>query len=306
MPKPRPVGYIVGGAMNKWPAAQVLDTLKSVGVESIDWGQPHFDPLVDPASKLVELVKMTQAAGLMVDQLSMPQDFVSLDEEAWESAVHCTELAIDACAEAGVASVGVVTGPLLWKSNAMRVGIHIDERAAWERVLTAFDRLAGRAAERQVMLGVEPVWGTLVRSAYRIEHLFAQLKRPALGLTLDPSHLVLTKDDTASFMRSWRYPLVNVHIKDAFGSDGMHGKDFLFTLPGEGGVDWAEFFGALNDIGYSGPLTVENEAYRLVAQSMNGDATEAARLSMALSRALIERFDKGVQTIAAQNGQEAA
>jgi sugar phosphate isomerase/epimerase len=291
MTKRRPLGYIVWGSMNQWAPEDVLNTLAGAGVQSIDWGQAHFDPLTDPASKLVDLVATTAAAGMTVGQLSMPQDFVVTDDEAWSTAVRRTELAIDACAEAGIASVGVVTGPLLWNATAMRIGVKIDERTAWDRVLTALGRLADRAAERNIMIGVEPVWGTLVRSAYRIEHLFVQLDRPALGLTLDPSHLVLTNDDTPSFIRRWAHPIVHVHIKDAFGSDGMHGKDFLFTLPGEGGVDWAGFFEALNEVGYSGPLTIENEASKLIAQSLDGDAGEGARLSISLGRSLIERFD---------------
>ena len=288
----RPVGYIVVGDMNRWPPATVLEVLKQVGAESVDWGIPHFDPLDQDPGDLVALVELSQAHGLGVGQLSVPQDFVVTDPEQWEVAVRRSERAIDACARAGIASFDFVTGPLLWSKTALRVGTHIDEATAWERVFTALARILARAESEGVIVSVEPVWGTLARSAYRMDYLLTQLDHPSLGVTVDPSHFVMTGDDTPAFIRRWGHIIAHVHIKDAFGSDGMHFEDFLFTLPGEGSVDWQGFFDALNETGYRGPMNVEFEADRLLAQAMSGDAAEAARLSLSLSRALIAKFDR--------------
>ena len=292
----RPVGYIVVGDMNKWPPATVLEALKQAGAESVDWGIPHFDPLTQDPSDLVALVELSQAHGLGVGQLSVPQDFVTTDPDEWETAVRRSELAIDACARAGISSFDFVTGPLLWRKTALRIGTDIDEATAWERVFTALERLLERAESEGVIVSVEPVWGTLARSAYRMDYLLTQLDHPSLGLTLDPSHFVMTHDDTPAFIRRWGHIIVHVHIKDAFGTDGMQFQDFLFTLPGEGSVDWQGFFDALNETGYQGPMNVEFEADRLLAQAMGGDPAEAARLSLSLTRALIQKFDRSAST----------
>jgi sugar phosphate isomerase/epimerase len=54
---------------------------------------------------------------------------------------------------------------------------------------------------------------------------------------------------------------------------------FLFPMLGEGRVDWRAFFGALDEIGYSGYCSVEFESFDYYRQVLKGSPEEAARVS---------------------------
>jgi sugar phosphate isomerase/epimerase len=60
----------------------------------------------------------------------------------------------------------------------------------------------------------------------------------------------------------------------------MQGEDFMFPLIGEGSVDWDGFFLALDEIGYSGYLTVEYESFDYYEKILKKDPVKAAELSM--------------------------
>jgi sugar phosphate isomerase/epimerase len=62
----------------------------------------------------------------------------------------------------------------------------------------------------------------------------------------------------------------------------MFGETFIFPLLGEGQVPWAEFFAALDEIGYRGHLSVEFESWDYYRQVLGSDPVAAARLSLEL------------------------
>ncbi len=67
--------------------------------------------------------------------------------------------------------------------------------------------------------------------------------------------------------------------------------DFLFLLPGEGAVPWDELFDALDAIGYTGVMSVENEAHRLLQGPLRGDVARAAGLARELVAGLLDGRD---------------
>jgi sugar phosphate isomerase/epimerase len=96
--------------------------------------------------------------------------------------------------------------------------------------------------------------------------------RESFGINLDPSHFAHQFLDPAEFAREFGDRIYHVHVKDSkrrldgrrsilashlpFG-DRDRGWDFV--SPGHGDVDFDELFRALNEIGYTGPLSVEWE-----------------------------------------------
>ncbi|MCX7886605.1 MAG: sugar phosphate isomerase/epimerase [Verrucomicrobiae bacterium] len=96
--------------------------------------------------------------------------------------------------------------------------------------------------------------------------------RPEFGFNLDPSHLIWQGVDPAEFIRAFPERIYHVHVKDAVvRHDGRRGilgshlpfgdprRAWDFRSPGRGSVDFEEIIRALNDVGYSGPLSVEWE-----------------------------------------------
>jgi sugar phosphate isomerase/epimerase len=94
----------------------------------------------------------------------------------------------------------------------------------------------------------------------------------AFGINFDPSHLLWQGVDPALFIRDFAPYIRHVHMKDvAVRKDGRCGilgshlpfgdsrRAWNFRSVGRGDVDFEEIIRALNDISYTGPLSVEWE-----------------------------------------------
>jgi sugar phosphate isomerase/epimerase len=97
-------------------------------------------------------------------------------------------------------------------------------------------------------------------------------KRKAFGSNFDPSHLQWQMVDPALFIKEFPDRIYHVHMKDAAvaldGRSGIVGSHLDFGHPirgwdfrslGHGDVEFEAIIRALNQIGYSGPLSVEWE-----------------------------------------------
>ena len=309
----RAIGYVAAD-MGGRSVAEIVTLVAGAGYGAVDWTMEQFDPLRDSPQRLGELVEQARAAGLQVPQLMVHQDHVTLDADLWEQRVRRAECAVLACAHAEIDSIGVLSGPNPWEPGAARVGVDLSEAHAWELSLRALERVLDRAEEESVRVALEPCWGTLAHGRYRAEHLLAALDCAALAVNFDPSHHVLCGDDIPGAVRAWGGRIAHVHLKDAFGASGpaarvragarsrggvrgegtgpdaagVEGEDFTFLLPGEGAVPWPELFDALDAIGYTGAMSVENESHRLLHGPLRGDLARGAALARELVAGLLE------------------
>jgi sugar phosphate isomerase/epimerase len=114
---------------------------------------------------------------------------------------------------------------------------------------------------------------------------------PAFGFNYDPSHFGYQGVDYVKFLYTFKDRIFHVHVKDAWwgkgdGTVGVFGghTDFAdprrfwdFRSPGHGDIDFERIIVALNDINYTGPLSVEWEDSRM-------DRLHGARESAAFVR----------------------
>ncbi|MBA4064946.1 MAG: AP endonuclease [Isosphaera sp.] len=128
------------------------------------------------------------------------------------------------------------------------------------------------------------VWRELFRT-------FDAAAEGVVGLNFDPSHLVWQFIDCGRAVREFGKYLVHVHAKDErIDRDRLYEVGALGLgwhipkLPGLGDVRWGEFFAALTDAGYSGPVCVEVED-RAYEESL-ADRRRALRQS----RKFLEQF----------------
>ncbi|MBC7954306.1 MAG: sugar phosphate isomerase/epimerase [Cytophagales bacterium] len=117
--------------------------------------------------------------------------------------------------------------------------------------------------------------------------LIAVRNHRRFGFNFDPSHLAYQGVDYVQFIRRFPERIYNAHMKDVWwgkgdGSVGVFGGHTSFGDPrrfwdfrsvGRGMIDFESIIVALNDIGYSGPLSVEWEDSRM--DRIHG-ATESA------------------------------
>ena len=254
-----PIAFMANVGFEVLPAQQVADELLGLGYDTIEWTMGHLDSLVSPGCAL-----------------SCQQDLVTDPSGGLQN----TRNAIDVAAEQGIPVVNVLTGPNLWEPKAVA---RYDSRA-WESALDALNEACDYAQPLGVTISLEPCWGTLAHNGATARRVLAATP---CSVTFDPSHFVLSGDDTPSLVREWGDRIAHVHLKDAFGRSGLEGEDFHFCLLGEGRVPWPGFFAALEEVGYLGPLSVEFESYNYLEQILKNDPTKAARLALEQVQALL-------------------
>jgi sugar phosphate isomerase/epimerase len=106
--------------------------------------------------------------------------------------------------------------------------------------------------------------------------MFDAVPSRALGLEIDPSHLVFLGIDHIQAIHDFGDRIVHFHAKDididerkratqgfygqAFGEPGGFGNGWWrFRAPGWGVIDWRRVITALTDVGYEGNLDIEHE-----------------------------------------------
>lgn len=134
--------------------------------------------------------------------------------------------------------------------------------------------------------------------------------REEFGFNFDPSHLIWQGVDPVEFIRAFPDRIYHVHMKDAIvrlnGRTGILGSHLNFGDPhrgwdfrslGRGGVNFEEIVRALNDAGYTGPLSVEWEDSGMDREHGAKEACEfVRRIDFAPSqRAFDAAFDKAEQ-----------
>jgi len=113
----------------------------------------------------------------------------------------------------------------------------------WSRFADALTEVALHTKARGVRLAYHPHMGTVVETADEIDRLM-QLAGDAVGLLLD------CKDVRAAVLELARR-------RDQSFLDAV--VDGVFTVPGDGSVDFGAVVGILRDAGYGGWLVVEAE-----------------------------------------------
>ena len=280
------LAFLASLGYSEMPVADVCASLKSIGYDGVEWTSAHFNPRTMSARELADVVAVTKEHGLETSEVVVQRDFVCLDDSARRDRVEVVLETIEAASQAGVATLNLFTGPAPWEDAAPKVGADISEGAAWEMVLEAFARFVAAAEKRDVDLAVEGVFGMLCHDYYTTRLLIDHFDSPRLGVNFDPSHDILYGNlDSAWIARQWGDRIKHMHLKDAAGVPAM-GK-LLFPLLGEGLVPWKDLFAAVDDIGYTGFMSVEFESFTYYRTVLESDVEAAARISMEQLRKLI-------------------
>jgi sugar phosphate isomerase/epimerase len=121
--------------------------------------------------------------------------------------------------------------------------------------------------------------------------MFAEIDDKHFGLNFDPSHLILQHIDPARCVREFGSRIVHVHAKDLrIDHDKLYEHGILGLgwavpkLPGLGDVDWGQFFAALSETGYGGPVCIEVED-----RAYEGSRADRLR-SLRQSKRYLEQF----------------
>ena len=138
----------------------------------------------------------------------------------------------------------------------------------WNRVFRGLDSFARIARDRGLKLVYHHHMGTAIQNGNEIDRLMENTRD--VSLLGDTGHLALAGEDPLAVFTRYRDRLGHVHLKNVRPAvvDRARAerhtferavKDGVFTVPGDGGIDYVPIFALLERIGYEGWMVVEAE-----------------------------------------------
>ena len=146
--------------------------------------------------------------------------------------------------------------------------------SGWKQLTEATHRAADMVRKRfDLQLTFHPNAETHVETEEQIEMLLEHTDPTLVSLCLDTGHLAYTGGDPVSFMRKHHERIPYLHLKDV-DADKLNRvraerlpmveatATGVFCEPGEGVVDFEALHALLEEIGYEGWVTVEQDMYQ--------------------------------------------
>jgi inosose dehydratase len=191
---------------------------------------------------------------------------LGLDREWHAVQAHLTLLRDMGCAHIVYADTSRRSGGDLFAPISQRPSLAAGEWARYGKDLTA---LAERMRSFGVGMAFHHHMGTVVETDAEVDHLMAETD-PVVGLLFDCGHSAFAGGDPVALLRRHAKRVVHVHCKDtrqpildaarrANGSFMQAVLDGVFTVPGDGSVDFPALLSLLREVGYAGWLIVEAE-----------------------------------------------
>ena len=138
----------------------------------------------------------------------------------------------------------------------------------WPQFIAGLKHLARVAAEEEVAIAYHHHIGTVIQSEADLDRLLASV--PEISLLLDPGHLAFAGIDPVAVAEGYATRIAHVHLKSVRPEVAERVRrehwsfhravaEGVFTVPGDGCVDFPAIFQILADADYRGWLIVEAE-----------------------------------------------
>jgi inosose dehydratase len=140
----------------------------------------------------------------------------------------------------------------------------------WKRLADGLNKLGERAREKGMTLTYHHHMGTGVQTAIEVDKLMEMTNPMLLSLLYDTGHLAFSGEDYVAVLERHIGRVGHVHLKDVrlevldrVKKERMSFlqavKEGVFTVPGDGGINFEPIFRLLEKKGYKGWYVVEAE-----------------------------------------------
>jgi len=232
-------------------------------------GVTHIDVTNLKELKRRQILDLVQKHGVSISALGYyPNPLCANAEEAEISILHLAAV-ITAAQKLEVYQVNTFVGRDHLRSMEENWAL-FDER--WPGIVQHAENCHVRIGiENCPMLFSNDEWPggkNLAVSPLVWRNMFARIPSPNFGLNYDPSHMVWQFMDPVHPILAFGERIFHVHAKDVrVDRDKLNYIGILANpseyhtpkLPGLGEVNWGDFFAALTEVGYTGPVCIEVE-----------------------------------------------
>lgn len=246
--------------------------------EIADWGiDNRFEDLeVGPAIPLEEdtFSKIKSSGKIDISALIYCRNFLDEDEQVAQDHQMNLKKRIEFAGKLGIKKVICSTGVTKQSFNGMR----FNPEESVEAVIELFKTFIELAEKNDVKLCIEncPMMGNIALSPYMWDILFDKLDSDRVGLAYDPSHMVWQMMNPYEPIREFGNKIFHVHGKDTEvlynnldkvgilhniteETEFFEHQWWRHRLPGLGDINWNKIIANLEEIGYSGTISIEHE-----------------------------------------------
>jgi sugar phosphate isomerase/epimerase len=214
-------------------------------------------------SAVEDVKNVLKQQGMHVSALQVSGDSINPDPAERKRSNDYFVKAIELAGKLGVSYIGTQSGRDKNKSFEAQVDEIV--RVYQEKFFKACE-----ANKVRILWEPYPEAENIATSPVGFSALFKAFgDSPYVGLQYDPSHLVRQFMDPIQTARDFVDKIYDVHLKDteimwpvlrAGGIDPVNkARWWRYRIPGMGSMDWREFFSVLQDVGYAGGMSIEQE-----------------------------------------------
>jgi sugar phosphate isomerase/epimerase len=235
--------------MPRVPTDEALEAIARIGYNAVELtvlpGYSADLDALDAAARRQVRARLT-SLGLALPAIAGHSNLLADDPTAARQAADRLRAAVDLCVDLAGSE-----GPAALNTTAGGTPERWEELRA--RLVDRVGDLAEYAAERGVVVAIEPHFGAALDRPERALWLLHAIDSPWLRLNLDHSHFEAAGLPMTETVPALAPHSVHTHVKDVRG----RAPDHEFLIPGESDFDYAAFLQLLRDAGYDGAITVE-------------------------------------------------
>ena len=175
--------------------------------------------------------------------------------------LHSLGARVIGASEQGNSIQGQINTPVLFKKP-----VFTNEQ--WDKVVTGLEKLAGLAGEKGIRLCYHHHMGTGIENMAEVDELMERTIN--VFLLYDTGHAVFAGIDHVKLLEKYISRIIHVHLKDIrkgvlerVKTEKMSFlnavREGVFTVPGDGMINFSDVFKVLGDSSYKGWLVVEAE-----------------------------------------------
>jgi len=257
------IGFLTA-IFSQWDLDRLLKWASEKGFEALEvYAGPnslHINPEDVLKGKAGEVKKKFEDKGISISALAYYPNNLDPDVKKRKENNEYIRKMIEAASQLDVNVVCTFVGAV---ENFLCSGV----KKSLELFREVFTPIADYAKEHDVKIAFEncPMGGWNIAFAPFVWDEIFKLS-PALGLNLDPSHLVWQGIDYIQVAREYHNRIYHVHAKDTEIIKGNLSRNGIYShgwwryrTPGWGVINWKAFITALREGGYNYVLSVEME-----------------------------------------------